>query len=88
MNWIARFSQKLQNELAVIQHKTGKLTSTLVGPALTIIGYYYHELFAKEQESATRYKKKLQKWKEKTIMDVNAIMLENKKKKKRTSSTI
>ncbi len=32
-------------------------------------------------------KKKIQKRKEKTIMDVNAIMLKNKKKKKGTSST-
>jgi len=52
---------------------------------LTIIGYYYRELFVREQESAIGEKKKLQKWKEKIIVDVNAIMLENRKKKKGTS---
>ncbi len=48
MNWVAWFYQKLQNELVTIQLKVGKSISTLVGPALTIIGYYYQELFVKE----------------------------------------
>jgi hypothetical protein len=47
--------------------------------------YYYQELSAKEQESVAREKKKLQKQKEKIIVDVNAIMMENKKKKEGTS---
>ncbi len=48
INWVALFYQKLQNELVVIQHKVGKSTNTLVGLALTTIGYYYHELFVRE----------------------------------------
>jgi len=71
--------------LVVVQCKAKKLTSTLVGPTLTIIGYYYRKLFFREQESAIGEKKKLQKRKEKIIVDVNAIMLENRKKKKGTS---
>jgi hypothetical protein len=47
-NWVAWFSQKLQNELVVVQRKARKLISTLVGPTLTIIEYYYQELFVKE----------------------------------------
>jgi len=80
INWVAWFSQKLQNELVGLQRKAGKSTNTLVRPALTIIGYYYQELFAKEQENVAREKKKLQKQKEKIIMDVNAIMLEKKER--------
>jgi hypothetical protein len=72
----------LQNELVAFQHKVGKSTNTLVVPTLTIIVYYYQELFAKEQNSAIREKKNLQKQKEKIIVDVNAIMLENRKEKK------
>jgi hypothetical protein len=67
--------------LVVVQCKARRLTTTLVGPTLTIIGYYW-ELFVREQESAIGGKKKLQKRKEKIIVDVNAIMLQNKKKKK------
>jgi len=48
VNWVAWFSQKLQNELVVVQRKIKKSINTLVGPALTIIGYYYQELFVKE----------------------------------------
>jgi len=73
--------------LVEVQCKVGKSTSTLVGPTFTIIGYYYQELSAKEQENVVREKKKFQKWKDKIIMDVNAIMMENKKKKKGASST-
>jgi hypothetical protein len=71
--------------LVAIQCKVGKSTNTLVGPAFTIIIYHYQELFAKEQENVAREKKKLQKQKE-IIVDVNAIMMENKKKKKGASS--
>jgi hypothetical protein len=48
MDWATWFSLKLQNELVAIQHKARKLTSTLVELALTIIGYYYWELFVRE----------------------------------------
>jgi len=71
--------------LVVVQCKARKLISTLVGPTLTIIGYYYRELFVREQESAIGEKKKIQKRKEKIIVDGNAIRLENRKKKKGTS---
>jgi hypothetical protein len=40
VNYLARFYQKLQNELVAVQCKAGKSTNTLVGLALTIIGYY------------------------------------------------
>jgi hypothetical protein len=79
INWATWFSQTLQNELVGLQRKAGKLTNTLVRPALTIIGYYYQELFAKEQENVAKEKKKLQK-QEKIIVDVNAIMLEKKER--------
>jgi hypothetical protein len=59
VNWATWFSYKLQNELVVVQCKVGKSISTLVKLALTIIGYYYQELFAREQESAARGKNKL-----------------------------
>jgi hypothetical protein len=81
VNWVAWFLKKLQNKLIVIQCKVGKSISTLVRSALTIIGYYHHELFTRAQESATKERNKLQKQKEKIIVDVNAIMLENRKKK-------
>jgi hypothetical protein len=61
MNRATWFSQKLQNKLVEVQHRVGKLTNTLIGPTLTIIGYYYEELFAKEQENVVGEKKKLQK---------------------------
>jgi len=48
MDWATWFSLKLQSELVAIQRKAKKLTSTLVELALTIIGYYYWELFARE----------------------------------------
>jgi hypothetical protein len=72
----------LQNELVAVQHKVRKSTNTLVVPTLTIIVYYYQELFAKEQKCVIREKKNLQKQKEKIIVDVTAIMLENRKEKK------
>jgi hypothetical protein len=37
-------------------------------------------------EEVLQEKKKLQKWKEKIIVDFNAIMLENMKKRRGTSS--
>jgi hypothetical protein len=40
MDWATWFSLKLQNELVAIQRNIGKLINTLVGPTLTIIGYY------------------------------------------------
>jgi hypothetical protein len=55
------------------------LTSILIEPALTIIGYFYQKRFAKERGSLVR-EKKLQKWKEKIIVDVNAIMWKIRKK--------
>jgi hypothetical protein len=48
MDWATWFSLKLQSELVAIQRKAKKLTSTLVELALTIIGYYCWELFARE----------------------------------------
>jgi hypothetical protein len=62
------------------------LTSTLIGLTLTIITYFYQEQFAEERRSRAG-KKKFQKWKEKIIVDVNAIMLENMKKMIGASST-
>jgi hypothetical protein len=61
------------------------LVDTLVKLTSTIIGCFYYEQFTKEQGSPIG-KKKLQKRKEKIIVDVNAIMLENKKKKRGASS--
>jgi hypothetical protein len=48
VNWVAWFYQKLQNELVVVQRKIRKSINILVGPTLTIIGYYYRELFVRE----------------------------------------
>ncbi len=41
VNWVAWFSQKLQNEIIAIQCNTRKNGNTLVEPTLTIIGHHF-----------------------------------------------
>jgi hypothetical protein len=41
VTWVFWFSHKLQNEIIAIQHMVGKISNTLVGPLLTIIGHYF-----------------------------------------------
>jgi hypothetical protein len=58
------------DKMVVVQQIPRKQTSILIELALIIIGYHYWGQFAKEQEDATRRL---------LFVDVNAIMLENKK---------
>jgi len=82
VNWATWFSQKLQNEIIVIQCKAGKIGNTLAEPTLTIIGHYFLKQWEPEKEKSIGTKKKTQNKKEKMIVYLNAILLVEKKKKK------
>jgi hypothetical protein len=83
VNWAIWFSRKLQNEIIVIQRKIRKNGNTLVEPTLTIIGHHYLKQWEPKKEEYIGTEKKTQNKKEKMIVDVNAILLvENKKKNK------
>jgi len=81
VNWATWFSQKLQNDIIVIQCKAGKIVNTLAEPTLTIIGHYFLKQWEPEKEKSIGTKRKIQN-KEKMIVDLNAILLVEKKKKK------
>ncbi len=71
----------MQNEIIVIQHKARKNGNTLARPALTNLGHHYLKQWELEKEDSIGTKKKTQNKKEKMIVDANAIMLVEKKKK-------
>jgi len=77
------YSQKLQNEIIIIQHRARKIGNTLAGPALTIIGHHFLKQWEPKKEESIGTRKKTQNKKEKMIVDVNAILLVKKKKKKK-----
>jgi hypothetical protein len=83
VNRVAWVSQKLQNEIIIIQHRAGKIGNTLARPALTIIGHHFLKQRELEKEESIGIRKKTQNKKEKMIVDVNAILLvKNKNKNK------
>jgi hypothetical protein len=82
VNWVIWFSQKLQNEIIAIWHRAKKIRNTLTILALTIIGHYFLKQWEPKKEKFLGTRKKNQN-KEKMIMDVNAILpIETKKKSK------
>jgi hypothetical protein len=75
VNWAVSFPQKFQNEIIAIQRKVGKIGNTLAGPTLTIIDHYFLKHWEPHKEESMGIRKKNQSKKEKTIVDVNAILL-------------
>jgi hypothetical protein len=72
--------------IIAIQCKAGKIGNTLARPTLTIIGHYFLKQWEPHKEESIGIRKKNQSRKEKMIVDVNAILLVEKKKKKSKST--
>ncbi len=87
VNWAIWFSQKLQNEIIVIQCKAGKIGNTLTRSTLTIIGHHFLKQWELEKKESIGTRKKTQNKNEKMIVDVSAILLVEKKKSKLVITT-
>jgi len=73
VNWALWFTQKLQNDILVVQRKVCRLGNTLVGPTLTIIGTYHLDHFVENPKRPMTIGKRSRSSDNRVVVDVHAV---------------
>lgn len=81
MNWALWFTQKIHNEILIVQRKAGRLGNTLIAPTLTIIGTYYLDHFVKNLKRLMTIRRRFQSSDSKAVVDVHDIMPKPRQKR-------